>query len=69
MSVDEEEVCTKFWFIADMFDFENIGFLRVTEARPNLKYLTCAGCEKGVLGVQLLEEKRIYLEAQRVRYL
>jgi hypothetical protein len=52
-----------------MFDFENIGFLRAAEGRPNCKYLTCAGCEKGVLGVQLLDEQVILLEGERVKYL
>lgn len=52
-----------------MFHFENIGFLRVTEARPNCKFLTCAGCERGVLGIQFLEDMSIFLSTQNVKYL
>ncbi len=36
-----------FWHIKNMWDFENIGF---TKTLNDIKYLTCADCEKPCLG-------------------
>lgn len=51
-----------------MFHFENMGFAHTV---GDLKYLTCADCEREVLGVQLLSApgKPIYLACARVKYL
>jgi len=65
---DTEEV-DGFWQIVDMFHFENIGFLRATTDYPNFKFLTCAGCEREVLGVQELDTKNIFLATSKVKYL
>jgi guanine nucleotide exchange factor len=54
--------------VRDMFDFENIAFAHTV---GDFKYLTCADCEREVLGVQLLTApgKPIYLCCSRVKYL
>lgn len=69
MSIDSVETVSGFWRVEDMFHFENIGFLRASTAQPNRKYLTCAGCEKGVLGVHLLDENAILLAQANVNYI
>lgn len=60
------------WHLKDMYDFMNIGFTRKTcaddDKRP-LRYLTCADCEKDVLGFQYLDEPdNFYILAERVLY-
>jgi hypothetical protein len=51
-------------------DFENVGFLK-TMKNGSLKYLCCADCDLGVLGVQLLGNgnDKCYVHAGRVRYM
>jgi hypothetical protein len=52
-----------------MMDFENIGFSRDLEGKQ--KYLTCADCEKPIMGVHFLSEEekdKFYLATSRVRY-
>ena len=43
-----------FWRVDDIFTFENIGYTNTVDGR--YKYLTCADCECGPLGVQILSE-------------
>ncbi|PRP87009.1 hypothetical protein PROFUN_04991 [Planoprotostelium fungivorum] len=65
----ETEVLRHFWFVKDMFTFENIGFTRNVDT--SYKYLTCADCEQDVVGIQFLEgpdTDGMYLAASRVRY-
>lgn len=57
-----------FWKVGDIFDFHNVGFTRTQQAKPNTKYLTCADCEQGVLGIQT-GPKSIYLCHDRIKYL
>eukprot|EP01127_Copromyxa_protea_P013410 TRINITY_DN3609_c0_g1_i1.p1 TRINITY_DN3609_c0_g1~~TRINITY_DN3609_c0_g1_i1.p1 ORF type:complete len:115 (+),score=33.71 TRINITY_DN3609_c0_g1_i1:31-345(+) len=66
VNADQDEVCTKFWQIGDMFHFENIGFLR---SATNQKFLTCAGCERGIIGCQFIDDQSIFLEAEKVKYI
>jgi len=55
-----------FWVVKDMFHFENIGFSKTLE---ETRYLTCADCERGIIGVQYLNnEKQIFLCANLVEY-
>ena len=55
-----------FWLINDMLVFENIGF---TNAVDNMKYLICADCEIGPVGVQNLDKPNEFLVAfERVKY-
>jgi len=61
-----QEALNDFWLVNDIFDFQNVGFLRTVQ---NAKYLTCGGCERGVLGVQLLDNNnKIFLCHNRVSY-
>lgn len=54
-----------FWRVDDMFTFDNIGF---AHALGDHKYLCCADCERGPLGVMLVSSKEILLSADRVHY-
>jgi len=61
-----QETLNDFWLVKDIFDFQNIAFLRTVQ---NAKYLTCGGCERGVLGVQQLDnQNKIFLCHNRVTY-
>ena len=53
--------------VDDMMSFENIGF---TKTLVQIKYLCCADCELGPLGLQYLDRAPAasYLAARRVRY-
>ncbi len=45
------EVVTAWISVKDMYDFENVAFSRQHKNLPGgLRLLTCAGCEKGILG-------------------
>jgi hypothetical protein len=57
-----------YWKMTDIFDFHNVAFARATSAHPNIKYLTCADCEQGILGLQT-SPKSIYLCHDMVRYI
>jgi len=57
------------WHIQDMFHFENIGFTRVASAAATVKFLCCANCERGILGVQFLDTEKILLCHHRISYL
>jgi len=59
------ETLKYFWELDDVFQFENIGFSRDSKEK---KYLTCADCERGILGFQDLITKKIYLAHKRVAY-
>ena len=77
-----EEQIDSWWLVDDMFTFDNIGFrfdliidqsLRVCDfskaATGGLKYLTCADCEIGPLGVHdPSDPKKFLIAASRVRY-
>eukprot|EP01113_Clastostelium_recurvatum_P035073 TRINITY_DN483_c0_g1_i3.p1 TRINITY_DN483_c0_g1~~TRINITY_DN483_c0_g1_i3.p1 ORF type:complete len:143 (+),score=19.45 TRINITY_DN483_c0_g1_i3:107-535(+) len=67
------ETVRNFWVVDDMFRFENIGFTKPIDdpASPHTttyKYLTCADCEKEVLGIQIGGEAHLYLSCERVDY-
>jgi len=62
-----EEIIETWWLVDDMFTFDNIGFSK--SASGGLKYLTCADCEIGPLGVHDPKEpKKFLIAASRVRY-
>lgn len=44
-----------FWSVADIFTFENVGYTNTVDGR--YKYLTCADCECGPLGVQVISDE------------
>ena len=57
------------WKVNTMMDFENVGFTMTVENR--IKYLCCADCEGGPLGIQLLDSaspQACYVAAGRVSY-
>lgn len=54
----EFEELEDFWLVDDMMTFENIGF---TNTVDNKKYLICADCEIGPLGVQCLDNPKEFL--------
>jgi hypothetical protein len=59
-----EEVA--FWHVQGMMTFFNIGF---THAVGEFKYLTCADCEKEVLGIVFTASpEELFLAAHRVAY-
>ncbi|CAG5096456.1 Oidioi.mRNA.OKI2018_I69.XSR.g14625.t1.cds [Oikopleura dioica] len=62
-----EEQIDSWWLVDDMFTFDNIGFSKA--ATGGLKYLTCADCEIGPLGVHdPSDPKKFLIAASRVRY-
>ena len=63
----EAENESDFWLVDDMFKFENIGFLKTV---ANAKFMTCADCEKEVLGVHVTDEepKRYLIRCDRLTY-
>jgi len=63
----EMEKVVWFWHLTDMFNFENIGFSKTINS--DMKYLTCADCEREILGFQVLSEgNNFFLAANRVVY-
>ncbi|XP_060066526.1 guanine nucleotide exchange factor MSS4-like [Ylistrum balloti] len=60
------ETLNKFWLVDDMFTFENLGF---TNTVDNIKYLICADCEVGPIGVHdIRQNKQFYIALDRVRH-
>ncbi|KAI4497508.1 hypothetical protein M0802_007519 [Mischocyttarus mexicanus] len=62
---NQEETITEYWYIEDMFAFENIA---VSHAVGNIKYLACADCERGPVGWQDLATKKSYIALSRVKH-
>lgn len=62
-----DELEAEFWVVHDMFDFENIGFLKTVN---DVKLLTCADCEREPLGVHVVsaEPKRYLIRTSRLKY-
>ena len=61
----EGEDLMDWWMVPDMFMFENVGFSNTVGI---YKYLTCADCEQGPVGIHNLELKKSYVAAQRIDY-
>jgi hypothetical protein len=61
------ETSADFWPVGDMYDFENVGFLKTLDG---CKLITCADCEKEPLGVHLVdvEPKRYLIRVSRLKY-
>ena len=60
------EVVDTFWMLKSPMEFENVGF---TNAVNNIKYLCCADCEVGPIGLVLADQRNEYLvAANRVDY-
>jgi len=54
----QEEHLRWFWFVKDMWSFENLGFSMPTD-NNTAKYLTCADCESEILGVHVLQGEHV----------
>eukprot|EP00127_Corallochytrium_limacisporum_P001424 Clim_evm46s55 gene=Clim_evmTU46s55 len=63
-SVETDDI-TEWWQVPGIFDFENVGFAHTVD---NKKYLACADCEMGPIGVHLLDSNTILVAKTRVRY-
>ena len=64
-SKEEQKEFTRWLKIADIFDFANVGFTKTVDA--NVKYLTCADCERGPLGVQYLDKQEIWVAVDTLK--
>ena len=48
---DEVETVSEWFLVEDQMGFENVAFTRESKTLPNgLRLLTCAGCERGIIG-------------------
>ncbi|CAD6192811.1 unnamed protein product [Caenorhabditis auriculariae] len=57
------EAVQGFWCVVDMFHFENVGF---TNSVDGIKYLTCADCEYGPIGLVDPDSKLNLIAATRL---
>lgn len=69
----EGETLKDHWMIDDQFKFENVGVTRQVPAGSTttreFKYLTCAECERGPLGISFLDNPKVfYVSHARVKY-
>jgi hypothetical protein len=60
---------TKFFKLTSQMDFENIGVRRPIAGEP-FRYLTCADCDMGPVGITYDEDKNkvFYIAHDRVLY-
>ncbi|XP_022205423.1 guanine nucleotide exchange factor MSS4 homolog [Nilaparvata lugens] len=61
----EEEQLSSYWLVADMYDFQNVGFSHTVGAH---KYLACADCDMGPIGYHDTLSKRSYVALARVKH-
>ena len=55
------------WLVSSQMQFENVGVTRTVD--PSFRYLTCAGCDKGPIGINFLNEpSKFYVAHARVKY-
>ena len=57
------EVVEELWLVEEMMTFENVGFSNTVGT--STKYLTCADCEIGPLGIHDLQNPKEFLVAAR----
>ncbi|ORZ21164.1 Mss4-like protein [Absidia repens] len=62
---DKDEI--QFWCLADMMDFDNVGFSKTI---GTVKYLSCADCDLGPIGYHdtASAPKEYLVSIQRARY-
>jgi len=65
---DNVEVLGEFWVLDDKFQFDNVGFSNTVQ--EVIKYLSCADCDVGPLGIHYLnaQPERYLVATDRVRY-
>ncbi|XP_046385059.1 guanine nucleotide exchange factor MSS4 [Ischnura elegans] len=61
----KEELLSDFWLVEDMYRFENMGF---SNSVGNIKYLACADCEMGPIGLYEMDTKRSFVAIARVQH-
>nr|XP_018907032.1 PREDICTED: guanine nucleotide exchange factor MSS4 homolog [Bemisia tabaci] len=61
---EEEEPLSDFWFVRNVYTFENVG---ISKAKEGKKYLTCADCEIGPIGWCTLANDDCYVAIKRVK--
>jgi len=63
---EDGETLTDFWMVDDMMTFENVGFSNTVDF---IKYLTCADCEIGPVGLHdTRNKKEFYIAHDRIKY-
>lgn len=70
-SPQDGEMVESFWLIDDMFVFENLGFTNTctVENNASVKYLICADCEIGPIGIHdIANKKEYFLALDRVKH-
>ena len=58
-TAEDKTEFTGWVYVKDHFDFWNVGFSRTVSDKE--KYLVCADCERGPIGVQYLDSGKIYV--------
>ncbi|CAG4939632.1 unnamed protein product [Colias eurytheme] len=61
----QSEKINEFYFVENMYTFENIGF---THTVDNYKYLSCADCDAGPVGFYDMNTKHSYVALSRVKH-
>ncbi|XP_038218453.1 guanine nucleotide exchange factor MSS4 homolog [Zerene cesonia] len=61
----QSEKINEFYFVENMYSFENIGF---THTVDNYKYLSCADCDAGPVGFYDMDTKHSYVALSRVKH-
>ncbi|KAG8237048.1 hypothetical protein J437_LFUL016114 [Ladona fulva] len=61
----KEELLSDFWVVEDMYRFENMGF---SHSVGSVKYLACADCEIGPIGLYRTDTKCSYVAIARVKH-
>lgn len=56
---NETEIFKNWVEVKDIFDFYNVGFSKTVNT--DTKYLICADCERGPIGVQYISKNKIYV--------
>ena len=46
------ETLSDHWVVRDQFDFENVGVTKSIDGDTSFRYLTCADCDKGPIGIK-----------------
>jgi len=63
------EQLTNFWLVGDQFQFENIAVTHPAGGERGYKYLACAQCDRGPVGILFLDAPSQFLIAHsRVKH-
>jgi len=68
-SNQEKESLNEHWIVTNRYHFENVGVSRPTDPSDQFRYLTCATCDRGPIGITFTAEREVYYVAHsRVKY-